>query len=360
MTYDTIDNDVTMAGRERTLLGGRLAYECLKGEPPFVRGAIEDQIKNKIPEPPVGRDDPSAPLEDGIMAGLAEKEGYFSHKVHKGRGVAVVLSLLAALCIGGWWFAKSPSSHGIREGKEYTRPKHGDVKTLTLPGGATMEMIYVGPGTFTMGSPPSEEGRDDDETQHRVTLTKGFWLGKYEVTQNQWQSVMGSNPSFFKGDANLPVENVSWDDCQEFVRKVSDAARRQFGGGARLPTEAEWEYACRAEMSGAYAGTGRLDDMGWYSGNSGDKTHPVGQKRANGWGFYDMHGNVWEWCQDWYGDYDSNATDPSGPASGDYRALRGGSWGSLARFCRSADRDGDDPGYRCSCYGFRLSCSALP
>ena len=108
-----------------------------------------------------------------------------------------------------------------------------------------MEMIYVGPGTFTMGSPSSEEGRMNDETQHRVTLTKGFWLGKYEVTQKQWRSVMGSNPSEFKGDSN-PVENVSWNDCQEFVRKVNDAARCQFGGSARLPTEAEWEYACRA------------------------------------------------------------------------------------------------------------------
>lgn len=314
MTYDTIDSDVTMQGGERTLLGGRL----------------------------VGRDDPSAPLVDGIMAGLAKKP---EDRPNKGRGVAVVLFLLAALCIGGWWLTK------------YTGPKHGDVKTLTLPGGATMEMIYVAPGSFMMGSPPSEEGRFYDETQHRVTLTKGFWLGKYEVTQKQWQSVMGSNPSYFKGDANLPVENVSWVDCQEFVRKVNDAARRQLGGGGRLPTEAEWEYACRAEMSGAYAGTGRLDDMGWFSGNSGSKTHPVGQKRANGWGFYDMHGNVWERCLDWYGDYDSNATDPSGPASGDYRALRGGSWDINARYCRSASRFGDVPGYRNSDCGFRLCCS---
>ena len=237
-----------------------------------------------------------------------------------------------------------------------TELNHGDVKTLTLPGGATMEMIYVGPGTFTMGSPSSEEGRYGDETQHRVTLTKGFWLGKYEVTQKQWQSVMGANPSYFKGD-NLPVENVSWNDCQEFARKVNDAARRQFGGGSRLPTEAEWEYACRAGTSDAYSGTGRLDDMGWYSDNSGSKTHTVGQKRANGWGFHDMHGNVFEWCQDWYGDYGGNSTDPSGPASGDSRVLRGGGWRGYARLCRSASRRGFNPGYRSNRYGFRLCCS---
>ena len=238
-------------------------------------------------------------------------------------------------------------------------PKHGDVKTLILPGGATMEMIYVQPGSFTMGSPLREQGRYGHEIQHHVTLTKGFWLGKYEVTQKQWQSVMGTNPSKFKGD-NLPVENVSWNDCQDFAWKVNDAARRQFGGGARLPTEAEWEYACRADTSDAYAGTGRLDDMGWYTVNSGSKTHTVGQKHANGWGFHDMHGNVCEWCQDWYGDYGGNSTDPSGPALGDHRVLRGGCWNSIARACRSANRDWLGPGYRIWYFGFRLCCSALP
>ena len=296
-----------------------------------------------------------------------QKEGCFSHKVHKGRGVAVVLSLLAALCIGGCWFAKSPSSHGIREGKDYTRPKHGDVKTLTLPGGAMMEMIYVAPGSFMMGSPSSEDGRDDDETQHRVTLTKGFWLGKYEVTQNQWQSVMGSNPSCFKGDNNLPVENVSWDDCQMFIARVNN----KLNCGARLPTEAEWEYACRAGTTTAYCWGNALNgdkancDGSYPCGTTSKgpykvRTVAVGSYQPNSWGFYDMHGNVYEWCQDRYGDYGGNATDPKGPASGDGRVLRGGGWFYYARFCRSAFRSWDQPGYRNRYVGFRLCCSVGP
>ena len=230
---------------------------------------------------------------------------------------------------------------------------------LTLPGGVKMEMIYVAPGSFTMGSPSFEDGRYDEEVQHRVTLTKGYWLGKYEVTQRQWESVMGNNPSDFKGGDRL-VDNVSWKDSQEFCRKVNDAAIRQFGGGARLPTEAEWEYACRAGSTGPYGGSGNLDDMGWYGGNSGSKTHPVGQKQANAWGFHDMHGNVWEWCNDWYGSYDGDATDPIGPASGEIRVLRGGSWSLSARRCRSAFRLRLIPGFRSYDYGFRLCCSALP
>ena len=240
--------------------------------------------------------------------------------------------------------------------------QHGETRTLTLPGGAKMEMIYVAPGSFTMGSPRSEKGRakSTDETQHRVTLTKGFWLGKYEVTQAQWKSVMGSNPSGFKGD-NLPVENVSWNDCQEFIRKVNAEAKSQFGGEARLPTEAEWEYACRAGSAGAYAGTGNINTMGWYRGNSGKKTHPAGRMRSNAWGFYDMHGNVWEWCSDWYGSYaGGSVTDPAGPASGKYRILRGGCWLADARGCRSATRLGLSPDKHYWDDGFRLACSAEP
>ncbi|MBQ3340850.1 MAG: SUMF1/EgtB/PvdO family nonheme iron enzyme [Kiritimatiellae bacterium] len=245
-------------------------------------------------------------------------------------------------------------------------PKTGDVKPLTLPGGAKMEMIYVGPGSFVMGSPQSEEVRDDDEAQHRVTLTKGFWLGKYEVTQEQWQSVMGDNPSHFKGDRN-PVECVSWEDCQRFIEKVN----ARLNCGARLPTEAEWEYACRAGTATAYF---------WGNALNGDKancddtfpcgttlkkrwrqrTTQVGSYEANPWGFYDMHGNVWEWCNDWHGSYGGNATDPQGPASGGGRVLRGGGWFNNARNCRSACRNWFQPGGRDSNCGFRLCCDRMP
>ena len=256
--------------------------------------------------------------------------------------------------------ASEPPKHKLRKASVSSAgPKTGAVKTLTLPGGATMEMIYVAPGSFMMGSPTSEDGHESDETQHRVTLTKGFWLGKYEVTQKQWQSVMGSNPSYSRGD-DRPVETVSWEDCQKFIAKVDAEAWRQLGGGARLPTESEWEYACRAGTSGAYAARS-LDALGWYSGNSVEKTHPVGQKQSNVWGFHDMHGNVWEWCSDWYGEYPpGNVTDPQGPASGADRVLRGGGWCLNARICRSADRSGGRPGIRSWDSGFRLCCSALP
>ena len=222
-----------------------------------------------------------------------------------------------------------------------------------------MEMIYVAPGKFMMGSPESEPGREDDESQHLVTLTKGFWLGKTPVTQAQWESVMKLNPSSNKGD-DLPVGCVSWEDCKKFIAKVND----YFACEARLPTEAEWEYACRAGTSGPYGGTGNIDDMGWYDNTFwgfGLKTHPVAQKKPNAWGFYDMHGNVWEWCNDWYGYYpDENVTNPGGPVSGDARVLRGGCWRSFARACRSAFRRPNTPAYSNDSFGFRLCCSREP
>ncbi|MBO7206688.1 MAG: SUMF1/EgtB/PvdO family nonheme iron enzyme [Kiritimatiellae bacterium] len=252
---------------------------------------------------------------------------------------------------------------------EYKGPRHGDRKTLTLPGGATMEMIYCAPGTFMMGSLTTENGRNKDETQHRVTLTKGFWLGKYEVTQAQWESVMGNNPSCFKG-ANRPVEKVYWEDCQEFIQRVNAL----LSCGARLPTEAEWEYACRAGTTTAYHWGNALNgDKANCDGNYPcgtdvkgpylEKTTRVGLYDANPWGFYDMHGNVMEWCADWYNrDYYTNSpsVDPIGPASGDNRVQRGGGWLDGAWYCRSADRQRSRPGNRFRYCGFRLCCSALP
>lgn len=194
----------------------------------------------------------------------------------------------------------------------------GETKTIALPGGAAMEMVWCPPGAFTMGSPVGEAGRDDDEKQRRVTVTNGFWMAKTEVTQAQWQSVTGKNPSEHKGDDNLPVENVSWKAARKFCNRT----------GLQLPIEAEWEYACRAGSTEPYAGSGRLDEMGWYKDNSGSQTHPVGGKSANAWGLMDMHGNVSEWCEDQ--DWSAGGTR--------CHILRSGCHWDDNRSCRSASR----------------------
>ena len=222
----------------------------------------------------------------------------------------------------------------------------------TLTNSLGMKFVYIKPGSFMLGSPSSEPGRENDETLHQVTLTKGFYLQTTEVTQGQWKRVLGSNPSNFKscGD-NCPVESVSWSDIQEFIAELN---RIEGGYKYRLPTEAEWEYACRAGTKGPYVGN--LDAMAWYTDTSGGKSHAVGGKRPNAWGLYDMHGNVWEWCQDRYGDYPSGPlTDPVGSSSGAYRVNRGGSWYDDAGGCRSADRGRDGPGHRDYRLGFRLA-----
>jgi len=217
---------------------------------------------------------------------------------------------------------------------------------LDCGNGVSIGLVLIPAGTFTMGS---NDGEVDEKPPHKVTISKAFYLGKYAVTQAQWQAVMRGNPSDFKGDRNLPVENVSWDDCQEFCGKLSAKTEQAI----RLPTEAEWEFACRARIGDDIS---KLDQYAWFYENSDGKTHPVGQKRANAWCLYDMIGNVWEWCADWYGPYVSGAqTDPRGMSSGNGRVLRGGSWYSLALDCRAAYRDSNAPGYRNDNYGFRCA-----
>ncbi|MDA7864653.1 formylglycine-generating enzyme family protein [bacterium] len=210
-----------------------------------------------------------------------------------------------------------------------------------------MEFKLIPAGTFIMG-----EGDD----AHDVTLTQPFNMGVHEVTQAQYEQVMGVNPSHFK-DADNPVEKVSWEDAVEFCRKLSELpAEKAAGNVYRLPTEAEWEYACRAGTTTKYSfgdDESELGDYAWYGFNSDQKTHPVGSKKPNAWGLYDMHGNVWEWCQDWEEDYPSGSvTDPSGATSGSFRVLRGGGWYGTAGYCRSAYRDGGGPSIR----GYDLGC----
>jgi formylglycine-generating enzyme required for sulfatase activity len=212
--------------------------------------------------------------------------------------------------------------------------------------GVQTQMVYVPGGTFLMGSPLSETGRDKDEGPQSNATVSNFYMSKYEVTQAQYEAVMGTNPSGFKGD-NLPVDSVSWNDAVEFCRKLSRASGREY----RLPTEAEWEYASRAGTTGPYAGN--IDALTWYSANSGSETHPVGQKQPNGLGLYDMYGNVWEWCQSKYKPYPYNATDGREDLqSNDVRVLRGGSWESPATSCRSAYRRRVMPDARS--IGFRI------
>ena len=217
--------------------------------------------------------------------------------------------------------------------------------TVNLPSDVALDMVLINPGTFTMGSPSNEKDRSNNEgPQHQVTITKPFYMGKYEVTQAQWQSVMGSNPSNWKGN-NLPVEQVSWDDCQAFIQNLNSLGQGTF----RLPTEAEWEYACRAGTTtrfywGDDLNYSQIGDYVWYYANSSSNTHEVGLKKPNLWGLFDMSGNVWEWCQDWYGIYTTNAqNDPSGVNSGSDRVYRGGSWYSDASICRSAFRVDSTP-----------------
>jgi formylglycine-generating enzyme required for sulfatase activity len=227
---------------------------------------------------------------------------------------------------------------------------------LALGGEVTMKLALVPAGTFPMGSALGEKDRCDDEgPQHEVTITRPFYMGVYSVTQEQYQAVMGKNPSYFTGGRN-PVETVSWHDAAEFCKRLS----RKAGKTVRLPTEAQWEYACRAGSKTRFCfgdDYGELGDYAWDDQNSDGKTHPAGHKKPNDWGMYDMYGNVCQWCADWYGKdsyASSGKTDPSGPASGSCRVLRGGSCRYVAPHCRSARRDFGLPDCGDRIIGFRV------
>ena len=229
--------------------------------------------------------------------------------------------------------------------------------SIPVKDGISIEMVKVEAGTFMMGATSEmKDPYDMEKPVHQVTLTNDYYMGKYEVTQALWEAVMGRNPSEYKGD-NLPVEQVSWNDCQEFISKLNSLTGRKF----RLPTEAEWEYAARGgkkSRSYQYSGSSNISDVAWYDGNSGSKTHPVGTKQANELGIYDMTGNVWEWCLDWYGSYSSSSqTNPTGAVSGSSRVSRGGSWGLIARFCRLSIRNYITPDCRGDNLGLRLALS---
>ena len=235
---------------------------------------------------------------------------------------------------------------------------NSDNITIPVRDGISIDMVRVEAGTFTMGATPEMKNPEGDEKPtHRVTLTNDYYIGKYEVTQALWKAVMGNNPSILKGD-KLPVEYVSWDDCQEFISKLNRITGKTF----RLPTEAEWEYAARGGNKSRgyqYSGSSNIRKVAWFWDNRGNKPHhAVGTKQANELGIYDMSGNVLEWCQDWYGAYSSSSqVNPTGANSESDRVLRGGSWGSDARFCRSSFRGNGAPGSRNGYLGLRLVLS---
>jgi formylglycine-generating enzyme required for sulfatase activity len=260
--------------------------------------------------------------------------------------------VLAIICFFAWMIW--PTSEKENAQSQETAQPIDSQESVVLQN-LVNNMVYVEGGTFTMGA-TSEQGSDaadDEKPAHQVTLSS-FSIGKYEVTQEEWEAVMGSNPSDFKG-AKRPVEQVSWEYCQEFIRKLNQLTGKKF----RLPTEAEWEYAARGgnrSVGYKYAGSDNLGSVAWYEDNSGSETHPVGQKSPNELGLYDMSGNVWEWCQDWYGSYSSSSqTNPTGPNSGSDRVGRGGSWDINAGDCRSSFRNFDSPSCRYNYLGLRLA-----
>ena len=221
--------------------------------------------------------------------------------------------------------------------------------------GVSFTMIAVKGGTFTMGATSEQTGAFSDESPtHSVTLSD-YYIGETEVTQKLWNAVMGSNPSKFTGNMQRPVEMVSWNDCQTFISKLNQLTGETF----RLPTEAQWEYAARGGNKSkgyTYSGSNAIDDVAWYNDNSDRMTHPVKTKAPNELGIYDMSGNVFEWCSDWYGSYSSAAqTDPTGPATGFYRVRRGGSWDDIAASCRVAYRISGAPTNTINYLGLRLA-----
>ena len=283
------------------------------------------------------------------------------------KDIVVVTPNGTATLVGGFTYFDSSWYTILEQAPNATAVPDADMRAAIVASGfpwrvrdnsSGIEMLLIPGGTFTMGCSASTSYGclGDESPNHQVTLSKAFYLGKTEVTQAQWQAKMGSNPSYFSGNANNPVEQVSWNDIVGFNTAT----------GLRLPTEAEWEYACRGgtttafhSMPGYPNGTNddnKLGYIAWYNSNSGSTTHAVAGKAANAFGMYDMSGNVYEWCNDWYGSYAAgNATDPAGPSSGSYRVLRGGNWGSFSGNCRSSRRVDYGPDYRTYGVGFRVA-----
>ena len=304
----------------------------------FRRALIEDKLSVKVYEIAQKPKNERQPFYNRLASQFAEGN-YFSLEL----SLKVVGSLVTGL---------------TGEVLEGAQPESRN--RLIQVGNVQFEMVHVEGGTFRMGATEEqgEDAADDEKPVHRVTLSS-YLIGKHEVTQALWEEVMGSNPSENNQGGDYPVECVSWNDCQEFIGKLNARTGMKF----RLPTEAEWEYAARGgnrSKGYKYAGSDNLDEAGWYDGNSGNHTHPVGLKKPNELGLYDMSGNVWEWCEDWYGDYtEESQTNPVGPQSGEWgrRVLRGGSCWDDAWYCRVSVRVSSGPGHWYGGFGLRLVLS---
>jgi len=315
-----------------------------------VRSSTTKIVTRAEPESPTAQTS-TAKVAEGVQKEKKANEEKRSKKPAEWKSslrITLAIAVILGILIMGYWvFTYS--------GMNSTISLNSSPLSTPINNSIGMEFVLMPAGEFDMGSPSSEAGRYDNEGPvHHVKIGNAFYMGKYEVTQKQWRDVMGSNPSYFKGD-NLPVEQVSWNDVQTFIIKLSE---KEGTDRYRLPTESEWEYAARANTTTKYSfGDDDLKLWGyaWYNVNSDGKTHEVGQKKPNPWGLYDMHGNVWEWVQDnWHGDYNGAPTNGSSWESGSIRVGRGGSWYGYARDCRSAYRFPDDPGDRDDYLGFRL------
>jgi len=291
---------------------------------------------------------------------LMSKLSYALKRIADNFGQALGLAIIIILVLPGAIFAEDKP---LALSDTISRPKwagasgtdaFGNWADVKIDGLATVQRFrFIQKGKFVMGSPESEAERRENQKQHPVTISKSFWLCESVCTQEVWKQVVGDNPSFFAGSLQLPVEGVSWDDVQKYISRLMDIVPST---KIRLPTEAEWEYACRSGTTGPFNGE-HLDDLGWYDLNSDRSTHAVKLKVPNAWGLYDMHGNVWEFCSDWYSDISDVVVDPQGANVGQFRIIRGGSWDSQSRFCHSAYRNWIPPSRKAKNIGFRLCIS---
>jgi formylglycine-generating enzyme len=323
-------------------------------------GCTVAAIKNAPPgeNPPPGVDAALWKSVDGLVAELGDDDYYVREAAQKEIEALPASALEAVKASVGRAEDAEIKMRGGKAVAALADKAFREKAPKEMTNSIGMKLVLIPAGEFMMGSPETEKERDANEgPQHKVKITKTFYMAATEVTQGQFKTVMGNTPwpGQFEGD-DLPVNYVSWNDCQEFLKKMSAKEGKTY----RLPSEAEWEYACRAGSTTRFNSGDddkALDEAGWYAGNSEKKTHPVGQKKANAWGLYDMHGNICEWCEDWYEENyyrSSPAVDPTGPAQGTDRVLRGGSWIDKPGSCRSASRYRFTPGPHYNLAGFRV------